>query len=149
MRIVVLTVSALLLGCAHHGHRSSAPPAPESRPSAQTTIGQARAGVEIVFTEDEIRTIRAYYESHDLEYGSARGKGKKRSGGLPPGIAKNLARGKPVPPGIAQQQLPYDLRRQLPPAPGGHERIIVAGKILLVEIATQIVRDVLTEAVLG
>jgi hypothetical protein len=36
--------------------------------------------------------------------------------------------------------------RQLPPLPAGYERIIVAGKILLVEIATQVVHDVLTDA---
>jgi hypothetical protein len=30
--------------------------------------------------------------------------------------------------------------------PTGYERIVVAGKILLVEIATQIVHDVLTDA---
>jgi hypothetical protein len=36
----------------------------------------------------------------------------------------------------------------LPPVRDGHERIIVAGKILLVEIATQAVRDVLTEIIL-
>ena len=32
---------------------------------------------------------------------------------------------------------------KLPPAPAGYERIVVAGKVLLVEVATQIVHDVL------
>jgi hypothetical protein len=35
--------------------------------------------------------------------------------------------------------------RQLPPLPDGYERVVVAGKILLVEIATQVVHDVLTD----
>ena len=67
--------------------------------------------------------------------------------GLPPGIAKNLARGKPLPPGIAKQQLPSDLVRLLPPVYPGYERIVVDGRVLLVDIATQMIHDVLMEAV--
>ncbi len=36
----------------------------------------------------------------------------------------------------------------LPAPPGGYERIIVDGKILLVEIATQVVHDILSDIVL-
>jgi hypothetical protein len=50
-----------------------------------------------------------------------------------------------MPPGIAKRALPQDLTILLPPPPVGHERIVVAGKILLVDIATQVVRDVLTD----
>lgn len=99
-------------------------------------------GVEVVFTDEEIRLIRAWYQSHDGH------RGKHKQKGLPPGIEKNLARGKQLPPGIAKQVLPYELRQVLPPVRDGHERIIVAGKILLVEIATQVVRDVLTDVIL-
>jgi hypothetical protein len=134
MRVVLLPLSLVLLGCAHHRTTPQVPPPSQSPPQASTTVG-----VEVVFSEDEIRIIRAYYETHSTD--SRKGKG------LPPGIAKNLARGKPLPPGIAKQFLPYDLRRELPPPPDGYERIVVAGKVLLVELATQIVRDILTEAV--
>lgn len=96
--------------------------------------------VDVHFTAAEIEVIRDYYET------ASAGQGKGKGGnGLPPGIAKNLARGKPLPPGIAKQYLPVDLVRRLPPVPDGYERIIVAGKILLVEIATQVIRDVLTD----
>jgi hypothetical protein len=37
----------------------------------------------------------------------------------------------------------------LPPAKNGSERIIVDGKVLLVEIATQVVHDVLSDAILN
>lgn len=138
MRLFLLTITAVLCACAHqHPHTTSPPSYPASTPSGSSTT----AGVEVVFTEDEIRIIRAYYETH--------GDFDRKHKRLPPGIAKNLARGKPLPPGIAKQSLPYNLRRELPPPPAGYERIVVAGKILLVEIATQMVRDVLTEAVLG
>jgi hypothetical protein len=105
----------------------------------------ARAGVDVVFTQDEITIIQGYY----AHQGAAdQGNGKKSKGKpLPPGIAKNLARGKPLPPGIAKQQLPGDLVRQLPPVPQGYERVYVDGRVLLVDIATQIISDVLTAAV--
>jgi len=74
-------------------------------------------------------------------------KGKKNKGrgvgnqGMPPGLAKN---GK-LPPGIAKRQLPSALLAQLPPPPKGFERVIVDNDVLLVDIATQIVHDVLTD----
>jgi len=106
----------------------------------------AESGVGGVFTKDEIRIIATWYQDHD--HGTGREAHGKKGGGLPPGIAKNLARGKPLPPGIAKQYLPDGLVSVLPPAPRGYERIIVDGKVLLVEIATRVIHDVLSDVVL-
>jgi hypothetical protein len=64
--------------------------------------------------------------------------------GLPPGIAKNLARGKPLPPGIAKRYLPQNLLTQLPRP--GYEWLVVDNDILLVLAATDIIVDVLSDA---
>jgi len=105
-------------------------------------------GIQVGFSDGEISIIRAYYRDHGtVQTGNS--KGKKGRKGLPPGIAKNLERGKPLPPGIAKQVLPSGLIGQLPPPPKGFERIEVAGKILLVEIATQVIHDVLEDIILG
>ena len=125
-------VLALLLGCA-----------------VQSTAGGVSA--QVVFADDEIAIILGYYhDSKDQHkgngHGNANGKGHKS---LPPGIAKNLQRGKPLPPGIAKQSLPSGLIAMLPDAPRGYERIIVDGKVLLVEIATQVIHDVLEDIVLN
>jgi Ni/Co efflux regulator RcnB len=101
-------------------------------------------GVSVVFSDDEISIIGAWYKEH----ASSQGKHGKKAKGLPPGIAKNLARGKPLPPGIAKQYLPEDLRLLLPAPRKGYERIIVDGKLLLVEIATQVIHDILVDVVL-
>ena len=103
----------------------------------------ADAGVSVTFSDAEVKIITAWYDDHDVK---KHGKGKH--GGLPPGIAKNLARGKSLPPGIAKQHLPRELQRALPAAPVGYDRIIVDGKILLVEAATQVIHDVLMDIVL-
>jgi len=106
--------------------------------------GAGEVGVQVVFSDGEASIIRAYYRDHSS---TKPGKGKGRKG-LPPGIAKNLQRGKPLPPGIAKQVLPNGLVALLPPAPHGFERVRLDGKILLVEIATQVIHDVLEDAIL-
>jgi hypothetical protein len=111
-----------------------------------TLTDVAMADVSIVFSKDEIAIIQDYYAHHPAALDAGPQQGKK-SKGLPPGIAKNLARGKPLPPGIAKTRLPSDLVRQLPPVYPGYERVVVDGRVLLVEIATQIIHDVLMEAV--
>mgnify|MGYP001822283075 CR=1 FL=1 len=120
--------------------------------AVSTPVAAVEAGIAAKFSEIEIIAIRAYYRDHDDHRsggkGKANGKGKKGVKSLPPGIAKNLRRGKPLPPGIAKQALPDGLVRLLPPAPRGYERIVLAGKILLVEIATQVIHDVLEDVIL-
>jgi hypothetical protein len=101
-------------------------------------------GVSVVFSDDEIAIIGAWYKEH----APSQGKHGKKAKGLPPGIARNLARGKPLPPGIAKQYLPTGLLDLLPPPPHGYERLIVDRKILLVEIATQVIHDILADIIL-
>lgn len=104
-------------------------------------------GVSVTFSDGDIRIISAWYSDHGSKKNGKQGKGGRN--GLPPGIAKNLTRGKSLPPGIAKQYLPEGLRQELPAPPAGYERIMVDGRILLVEIATQVIHDVLTDAILN
>jgi len=111
---------------------------------AQLPAAAADFDVSIRFSTKEVSVIHDYYRSSNADKKG----GKKGAKPLPPGIAKNLARGQPLPPGIAKQRLPQSLVVQLPPVADGYERVIVAGKILLVEIATQVVHDILTDIIL-
>ena len=110
-------------------------------------------GVSVEFSDKEIATIRAYYRDHSGS-SSHKGNGNKGNGknkgnkSLPPGIAMNLQRGKALPPGIAKQALPNGLISQLPAPPKGFERLEVDGRVLLVEVATQVIHDVLEDVVL-
>jgi hypothetical protein len=110
---------------------------------ASVSSEAAGVSVTVVFSHDEAATIRAYYESTVSQ--TAHGKNHKGRKSLPPGIAKNLQRGKPLPPGIAKRALPQDLLVGLPTVRHGYERVIVDGKVLLVEVATQIIHDVLVD----
>jgi len=63
---------------------------------------------------------------------------------LPPGIRKNLARGKPLPPGIAKQYAPAPMIARLP-VYAGHEWRVVGTDLVLVTIATAVVVDILLD----
>ena len=106
----------------------------------------AAADLTVVFSKDEIAIIHDYYTQRHDDAGKGQQK-KQKSKPLPPGIAKNLTRGKPLPPGIAKQQLPNELIQRLPPVRDGYERVIVDGRLLLVAVATQVIVDVLSDAI--
>lgn len=63
---------------------------------------------------------------------------------LPPGIAKNLARGKPLPPGIAKQHLPSSILHDLPNY-SGHEWVRIGRDLVLLAVATGIIVDVVND----
>lgn len=63
---------------------------------------------------------------------------------LPPGIRKNLARGKPLPPGIARREIPPELMRRLP-LRDGYEWRAVGSDVVLYSITSGIVDQVLRD----
>lgn len=65
---------------------------------------------------------------------------------LPPGIRKRLAKGKPLPPGIAKKVAPKELRSKVE-APDGYELVEVGLDVLLVEVATGIIHDILMDVI--
>jgi len=103
--------------------------------------------LEVSFSLKEKQVISSFYGGGGGGDQGGQGKGKKKkkgaggNQGIPPGLAK---KGGALPPGIAKRQLPNNLLSQLPPPPRGYERVIVDKDVLLVNIATQVVHDVLT-----
>ena len=108
------------------------------RPDRPGKAGKAGKGngdvVGLLIGGDERRIIHDYFRLNPYP-----------AQGLPPGIAKNLARGKPLPPGIAKRYLPPDLLGRLPPRPG-YEWVAVGRDIALVAIATGVIVDILSDA---
>jgi len=120
-----------------------------------------KEGMKGAFNELERQTIKKYFRENEYVHyveeddesnshkGKSKNKSKGKSKGLPPGIAKNLERGKPLPPGIAKKDLPHDLNYSLPDRHDGYERTIVGNDVVLVEIDTGKIADIITDAVLG
>lgn len=63
---------------------------------------------------------------------------------LPKGIRKNLARGKPMPPGIEKSRMPGGMLDKLPKQKG-YEWRYAGTDLLLVQLGTEIVADVLED----
>lgn len=76
--------------------------------------------------------------------GNGRGRGNRGRPSLPPGIAKNLERGKSLPPGIARNYLPDGLEDGLP-VREGQSRVVIDDDVVLVDDATNVVIDILQD----
>ena len=73
--------------------------------SGSNAGGNAGTDVNVavnIFNDRDRATFRDYFTKHKIV-----------AEPLPPGIAKNVARGKPLPPGIAKKVLPNDLVQTL------------------------------------
>lgn len=66
---------------------------------------------------------------------------------LPPGIRKQLVTRGRLPPGIAKKALPPGLAGSLSPLPRGYDRLIIGPDVLLVEIATGLIVDIIRDVV--
>ena len=80
--------------------------------------------------------IRSFYASHPASNVES----------LPPGIRRNLARGKPLPPGIAKRSAPPELASHVH-LRDGYELVEVGVDVFLVEVATNVVHDVLMDVI--
>ncbi|MFW6083867.1 MAG: anti-virulence regulator CigR family protein [Gemmatimonadota bacterium] len=110
--------------------------AAQGQRKSATPSAKSAATVSVTLTPEIRVEIRDFYRSID-----ARG---IRS--LPPGIRKRLARGKPLPPGIAKQVAPAGLRSRVR-VPDGYRLYEVGLDVLLVEVATNVVHDILMDVV--
>ena len=83
--------------------------------------------------------------------GKGNGKGKAKAKKLPPGLAKRtqlppgLAKRETLPPGLQREPFPRDLASSLPAPLAGTERILIEGRAVLIDKATNRVLDVLED----
>ncbi|WP_169568538.1 hypothetical protein [Sneathiella limimaris] len=112
------------------------------------------------FTDQEKRIIRDFYDiivgndrDGDHKSGSKGAKGSKKmppglakKKELPPGLAMQLEKNGTLPPGVAKRDLPSDLQSRLPHRLSKYKRVVVDEDILLIEIGTEIILDILRGA---
>ncbi|NIU46729.1 MAG: hypothetical protein GWN72_22205 [Nitrospinaceae bacterium] len=157
----MLTIGFALLtsGCVVHHHdrglhrgHHKVKPRRRSGPAyvqPRASVRAAPSKVVYVFDDRQRGIIVDYYSHH---HPGKRGKHKwKRGGrGMPPGLAKRrgnlppgLAKRDVLPPGIEMQALPEDLIVQLPPPPTGTRLMFYNDQVVMVELRTNIVLDVI------
>jgi len=130
---------------------------PVSVEAADTSSPTERV-LERVFDEAERAIIEEYFGKKDIGIHSdkkSKNKGKSKSTPpglakretLPPGLAKQLEKNRTLPPGLAKRDLPDDLLERLPPAKKGTKRIVAGKDVVLVEMGTDIVLDIIKDII--
>ena len=105
---------------------------PEARVEAAVVVSAPEVSLSV-----ELRTqIRDFYAARPPSNVEA----------LPPGIRRNLERGKPLPPGIAKKMAPPELTSRVH-LHDGYELVEVGLDVFLVHVATNIVHDVLMDVI--
>lgn len=113
-------------------------------PDAATAQGRGRSGTEPTATVTASLTISLGDRERILTfYATTPPQG---IAALPPGVRRNLERGKALPPGIAKRSLPERLQSQVT-VPVGFEIMEVGLDVLLVEVATGVIHDVLMDII--
>jgi hypothetical protein len=93
MRLSVLAVAVAVAVAVFGGAVSG-----QGKSQGKGKGGASSASITVVFRDSDRVTFRDYFVTHKIAPQA-----------LPPGIAKNVARGKPLPPGIAKRAVPAEL----------------------------------------
>lgn len=141
MMIAILTCAAALGAPAH-----AAPPEGKGKPD-QAGQGNGNGNGKNKGQQSQDGGVSVTLSTAGITISTARSyavqAGATGYSSLPPGIRKNLARGKPLPPGIAKKMVPGPMLTRLPVHPG-YEWRVAGNDLILVAIATAVVADVLT-----
>jgi hypothetical protein len=124
---------ALIVPCAVQAQGQKGSPPGNSGRNSTANDSNTNVNVNIVFGDRDRAIISDYYRA-------APGGGPKS---MPPGHAKQLARNGTLPPGIAKKQLPGDLIGRLPPVPRGYDRVIIGSDVVLVQVSTNTIVDII------
>jgi hypothetical protein len=113
---------------------------------AQMVLHDGGTRVAVTLSDTDRRAIRDYYAARAVP---ARGRHGHNPHGtaqaLPPGIRKQIARGKGLPPGLDRQPLPADLERHLSPLPDGYVRLRIGTDVVLFDTRGQVVLDLVRD----
>lgn len=118
-RILPLLLAALCLTAC-----DTLPPSRDGR----VVVGDAE--VRIIFSDQDRRLIGDWFDA--------------RRKPLPPGHAKQMERGH-VPPGQEHRYLPPELERQLARLPEAHVRVIVGADVVIMNVRTRVILDVIRD----
>lgn len=95
------------------------------------------------FDRRDRELIYSYFGGQRYQTKCPPGLAKKNSHCLPPGQYKKWHRGQTLSKGVRYYQLPRELRRELPRPHDGYRYVRVDNDVLLIELATNVVVDVI------
>jgi Ni/Co efflux regulator RcnB len=105
--------------------------------------GRRDVVVESRFGDRHRTASRDYYRRHYSDTRCPPGLAKKHNGCMPPGLARKWSMGRPLPRDVIFHDLPRALLEQFGAPPPRHRYVRVDSDILLIEMGTGIVLDVI------
>lgn len=111
--------------------------------AGSVTLSAPHARVTVAFSSGDRAALLAWNDGH---HAKGHGHGHNPHGDaseLPPGIRKQLARGKGLPPGLDRQRLPDTLEQRLSPLPDGYARFRVGTDFVIMDLRANLVVDLL------
>ena len=153
--VICLLFVGFTAGAKDKQKKDARPASGESKVDARTPQNgkEPWVGVNVTFSVDERKVIQEY--AHECKTPAARGKKAK---GLPPGLAKKVARGGELPPGWQKKcvkgevmpepvfrqchPLPQEVVVKLPPPPTDTIVVAISGKVVRLAKATREILDV-------
>jgi Ni/Co efflux regulator RcnB len=97
--------------------------------------------VDVYFGDRDRAVIHDYYEERYSRGHCPPGLRKKHNGCLPPGLAKQWHKGRPLPRDVIYHDLPPRIIVEIGLPPRGHKYVRVAADILLIAVGTGMVVD--------
>jgi hypothetical protein len=97
------------------------------------------------FGPEQERFIREWFSTQSNYRNLPPGLAKRDN--LPPGLQRQLQRNGALPPGLQKrvQPLPLALEQQLPPIMVGMRRVVLSGNVILLEVATSRIVDLIRD----
>ena len=128
----ILTVSAVLIS--------------STSTTTNAVSGKARNTAEYnSFGPEQERLIREWFSTQSNYSNLPPGLAKRDK--LPPGLQRQLQRNGTLPPGLQKrvQPLPFALEQQLPTITVGMRRVVLSGNVILLEVATARIVDLMRD----
>jgi hypothetical protein len=98
-----------------------------------------------IFTREHERIIREWFAQPANLKGLPPGLARKEQ--LPPGLQRQLIKNGRLPPGLEQKlhPIPVALESRLPVMREGYVRVVVGGNVLVMEVSTKTIVDILSD----
>lgn len=126
--LLLLAVLLVLVGCE---------PLPPRH--GEVVVRDQNARLVIVFSDRDRAIIQEWYEERRRHLPP----GLAKKGKVPPGHARQWARWDSLPPGIAYRPLPPELERRLSRLPDDHVRVVVGTDVMIMNVRTRVIFDIL------
>lgn len=109
--------------------------------SGEVVVKDKNTTVAVIFSDKDRQLIGDYYAGRKKRLPPGLAKKKQ----LPPGLQKQLERNGQLPPGLQERGLPGELDRKLSQLPEGYARVVIGTDVVLKNIKTRVIVDIIKD----